>query len=40
MILPNVSRSVLAAGPSVDALRAAVVTARDEVAAALGRKWL
>jgi orotidine-5'-phosphate decarboxylase len=39
-ILPNVSRSVLAAGPSVDALRAAAVTARDEVAAALGRKWL
>ncbi len=39
-ILPNVSRSVLAAGPSVDALRAAAVTARDEVVAALGRKWL
>jgi orotidine-5'-phosphate decarboxylase len=39
-VLPNVSRSVLAAGPSVDALRAAAVAARDEVAAALGRKWL
>ncbi|HEY1734238.1 MAG TPA: orotidine-5'-phosphate decarboxylase [Acidimicrobiales bacterium] len=39
-ILPNVSRSVLAAGPSVDALRAAAVVARDDVAAALARKWL
>ncbi len=39
-VLPNVSRSVLAAGPSVDALRAAAVAAREEVAAALGRKGL
>ena len=39
-VLANVSRSVLAAGPSVDALRTAAVAARDEVAAALGRKWL
>ena len=40
-VLPNVSRSVLAAGPSVDALRAAAVTARDEVVGGrLGRKWL
>lgn len=35
-VLPNVSRSVLAAGPSVDALRAAAIAARDEVAVALG----
>jgi orotidine-5'-phosphate decarboxylase len=35
-VLANVSRSLLAAGPDVAALRAAAVAARDEVAAALG----
>jgi orotidine-5'-phosphate decarboxylase len=33
-VLPNASRSVLGAGPSVEALRAAAVQARDSVAAA------
>ncbi|HEX3947655.1 MAG TPA: orotidine-5'-phosphate decarboxylase [Acidimicrobiales bacterium] len=33
-VLPNVSRSVLAAGPSVEGLRAAATAARDELAAA------
>lgn len=35
-LVPAASRSVLVAGPSVDALRAAAVTLRDEVEAALG----
>jgi orotidine-5'-phosphate decarboxylase len=34
-VLPNVSRSVLAAGPSLDALRAACRTARDDLAEVL-----
>jgi orotidine-5'-phosphate decarboxylase len=34
-VLPNVSRSVLSAGPSVDALRAACRSARDELAEVL-----
>jgi orotidine-5'-phosphate decarboxylase len=34
-VLPGVSRSVLAAGPDVDALRKAVVEIRDEMAGAL-----
>ena len=34
-LLPNASRSVLAAGPSVEALRAAAVGVRDALAAAL-----
>ncbi len=34
-VLPNVSRSVLSAGPSVDALRAACRRARDELAEVL-----
>jgi orotidine-5'-phosphate decarboxylase len=35
-VLPSVSRSVLAAGPSAEALRAAAAGARDDLAAALG----
>jgi orotidine-5'-phosphate decarboxylase len=35
-VVANVSRSVLGAGPTVVALRKAVVSARDEMAAALG----
>lgn len=35
-VLPGVSRSVLAAGPDVDALRRAVSDVRDEMGAALG----
>ena len=34
-VLPNVSRSILAEGPSVEGLRAAAVAARDELAVAL-----
>ncbi|HVX21784.1 MAG TPA: orotidine-5'-phosphate decarboxylase [Acidimicrobiales bacterium] len=36
-VVPNTSRSVLAAGPSVAALRQAAVAARDQLGAALGR---
>jgi orotidine-5'-phosphate decarboxylase len=35
-VLPNVSRSLLAAGPHRDALRAAAASLRDDLAAALG----
>jgi orotidine-5'-phosphate decarboxylase len=35
-VLPNVSRSLLAAGPSVPDLRAAAIGVRDELAAGLG----
>jgi len=35
-VVPNVSRSVLAAGPSVAALREAAVATREQLAAALG----
>jgi orotidine-5'-phosphate decarboxylase len=34
-VLPNASRSILAAGPSVASLRAAAIQARDELAAVL-----
>jgi orotidine-5'-phosphate decarboxylase len=35
-VLPNVSRSLLASGPSIGALRAAAVVVRDELGAVLG----